>query len=177
MQGAHALEKEMATHSSILAWRITFTFHFHALEKEMATHSNILAWRIPGTEEPVGLPSMGLHSQTQLTRLSSSSNSFYGQDQGLIPGQGNKIPQASCRIVRALSFSWHEWSCTRICLCNQTSIKALDPKTWTNSPEWRHSAYVLCLERKYVVYGFCWGGTWKPVSDLSGFCPLCIFFC
>ena len=39
----------------------TFTFHFHALEKEMATHSSILAWRIPGTEEPVGLPSMGLH--------------------------------------------------------------------------------------------------------------------
>ena len=33
----------------------TFTFHFHALEKEMATHSNILAWRIPGTEEPGGL--------------------------------------------------------------------------------------------------------------------------
>ena len=37
---------------------ITFTFHFHALEKEMATHSSILAWRIPGTGEPVGLPSM-----------------------------------------------------------------------------------------------------------------------
>ena len=35
----------------------TFTFHFHALEKEMATHSSILAWRIPGTEEPSGLPS------------------------------------------------------------------------------------------------------------------------
>ena len=78
------LEKEMATHSSILAWRIpwteelgrlqstglqsltrlsdfTFTFHFHALEKEMATHSSVLAWRIPGTEEPGGLPSMGSH--------------------------------------------------------------------------------------------------------------------
>ena len=64
----------MATHSSVLAWRIpgmgawwaavhgiaegqtrlsdfTFTFHFHAL-KEMATHSSVLAWRIPGTEEP-----------------------------------------------------------------------------------------------------------------------------
>ena len=38
-----------------------FTFHFHALEKEMATHSSVLAWRIPGTEEPGGLPSMGLH--------------------------------------------------------------------------------------------------------------------
>ena len=39
----------------------TLTFHFHALEKEMATHSSILAWRIPGTEEPGGLPSMGSH--------------------------------------------------------------------------------------------------------------------
>ena len=47
----------------------TFTFHFHALEKEMATHSSVLAWRIPGTEEPGGLPFMGSH------RLSSSSSS------------------------------------------------------------------------------------------------------
>ena len=39
----------------------TFTFHFHALEKEMATHSSVLAWRIPGMEEPGGLPSMGSH--------------------------------------------------------------------------------------------------------------------
>ena len=39
----------------------TFTFFFHALEKEMATHSGVLAWRIPGTGEPGGLPSMGLH--------------------------------------------------------------------------------------------------------------------
>ena len=39
----------------------TFTFHFHALEKEMATHSSDLAWRIPGTGEPGGLPSMGSH--------------------------------------------------------------------------------------------------------------------
>ena len=37
----------------------TFTFHFHALEKEMATHSSVLSWRIPGTGEPGGLPSMG----------------------------------------------------------------------------------------------------------------------
>ena len=81
----------MATHSSVLAWRIpgmgslvgchlwvtqsrtrlkrlsssssssdfTFTFNFHALEKEMATHSSVLAWRIPGTGEPGGLLSMG----------------------------------------------------------------------------------------------------------------------
>ena len=39
----------------------TVTFHFHALEQEMATHSSVLAWRIPGTGEPGGLPSMGSH--------------------------------------------------------------------------------------------------------------------
>ena len=80
----HALEKEMATHSSVLAWRIPgtgepgglrlcghaeldtterlhFPFHFHALEKELATHSSVLAWRIPGTGGPGGLPSMRSH--------------------------------------------------------------------------------------------------------------------
>ena len=40
----------------------TLTSHFHALEKEMAAHSSVLAWRIPGTEEPGGLPSVGLHT-------------------------------------------------------------------------------------------------------------------
>ena len=39
----------------------TFTFYFHVVEKEMATHSSVLAWRIPGMAEPGGLPSMGLH--------------------------------------------------------------------------------------------------------------------
>ena len=84
------LEKRMATHSSVLAWRIpwteepgrlqpmgsqswtrlsdfTFTFHFHALEKEMATHSSVLAWRIPGTAEPGGLQSTGLQNRTRLS--------------------------------------------------------------------------------------------------------------
>jgi len=51
----------------------TFTFHFHALEKEMATHFSVLAWRIPGTGEPGGLPSLGSQSRTRLKRLSSSS--------------------------------------------------------------------------------------------------------
>ena len=77
------MEKAMASHSSTLenpmdggAWwaavhgvaksrtrlsNFTLTFHFHALEKEMATHSSVLALRIPGTGEPSGLPSMGLH--------------------------------------------------------------------------------------------------------------------
>ena len=52
-----------------------FTFHFPALEKETATHSSVLAWRIPGMGEPGGLPSMGVaQSWKQLKRLSSSSS-------------------------------------------------------------------------------------------------------
>ena len=54
-----------AVHGVAEGWtrlsNFTFTFHFHALEKKMATHSNVLAWRIPGTVEPGGLPSMGSH--------------------------------------------------------------------------------------------------------------------
>ena len=54
-----------AVHGVAKSWtrlsNFTFTFHFHALEKEMATHSSVLAWRIPGTGEPGGLPSMGSH--------------------------------------------------------------------------------------------------------------------
>ena len=52
----HGIAKSQAQLSDF-----TFTFHFPALEKEMATHSSILAWRIPGTEEPSGLLSMGSH--------------------------------------------------------------------------------------------------------------------
>ena len=55
---------QAAIHGVMKSWTrlsdFTFTFHFHALEKEMATHSSVLAWRIPGTGEPGGLPSMGL---------------------------------------------------------------------------------------------------------------------
>ena len=49
------------TQSQTRLSNFTFTFLFHVLEKEMATHSSVLAWRIPGTEEPGGLPSMGSH--------------------------------------------------------------------------------------------------------------------
>ena len=52
-----------------------FTFHFQALEKEMATHSSVLAWRILGMGEPGGLLSMGSHRVGQDKRLSSSSSS------------------------------------------------------------------------------------------------------
>ena len=57
----------------------TFTFHFHALEKELATHSSVLAWRIPGTGEPGGLPSMG-SQRVGLDWSDSSSSSMSDMD-------------------------------------------------------------------------------------------------
>ena len=55
----------VAVHGVAKSWtrlsNFTFTFHFHALEKEMVTHSSVLAWRIPGMGELGGVPSMGLH--------------------------------------------------------------------------------------------------------------------
>ena len=59
--GAWWAAVEGVAESRIWLSDFTFTFHFHALEKEMATYSSVLAWRIPGTGEPGGLPSMGSH--------------------------------------------------------------------------------------------------------------------
>ena len=78
----------------------TFTFHFHALEKDMATHSSVLAWRIPGTGEPIGLPSMGSHrvghDWSDLAAAASAPRSeiagFYDNFGG---GHGNPL-QYSC---------------------------------------------------------------------------------
>ena len=58
--GSHRLGHDWSDLAVAAASNFTFTFHFHALEKEMATHSSVLAWRIPGME-PGGLPSMGSH--------------------------------------------------------------------------------------------------------------------
>ena len=56
MHAVHGVAKSPARLSDF-----TFTFHFHVLEKEMATHFSVLAWRIPGMGEPGGLPSLGSH--------------------------------------------------------------------------------------------------------------------
>ena len=70
-----------AVHGVAKSWTrlsdFTFTFHFHALEKKMATHSSVLAWTIPGTGEPGGLAVYGVtESRTRLKRLSSSSSRY-----------------------------------------------------------------------------------------------------
>ena len=60
--GLQSMESLGVRHDRVTSLSLfTFIFHFHALEKEMATHSSVLAWRIPGTGEPGGLLSMASH--------------------------------------------------------------------------------------------------------------------
>ena len=80
----------------------TFTFHFHALEREMATHSSVLVWRNPGMGEPGGLPSMGSQSRTRLKRLSSSSSS---SNHGCKAPQA--MDTRAGRPTRLSSFCWN----------------------------------------------------------------------
>ena len=72
----------------------TFTFHFHALEKDMATHSSVLAWRIPGTVEPGGLPSMWSHrvGHDWSDLAAAAAGSFYGKKSACSAGDLSSVP-------------------------------------------------------------------------------------
>ena len=83
-RGAWKAAVHEVTKSRIQLSDFTFTFHFHALEKEMATHSSVVAWRIPWTEKPGRLQSMGSHrvghDWSDLAAESSHSISFQASD-------------------------------------------------------------------------------------------------
>ena len=90
----------------------TFTLHFHASEKEMATHSSVLAWRIPGMGEPGGLPSMGSHSRTRLKWLSSSSSRLkrkYGISRDFLSDHIFLDKPLSPQLHRPLTYSTLIW--------------------------------------------------------------------
>ena len=82
----------------------TFTFHFHALEKEMAAHSSVLAWRIPRTAQPGGLPSAGSHrvghdlaAAVAAPFLHSQSNKIMMARRGFLRARGYIKESESCR--------------------------------------------------------------------------------
>ena len=100
----------------------TFTFHFHALEKEMAPHSSILAWRIPGTGEPGGLPSMGSHrvghdwsdvaaaAKIDSAGKESACNAWdLGSNPGLgrWPGEGKGLPLQYSGLENSMDYIVH----------------------------------------------------------------------
>ena len=128
-----------------------FTFHFHALEKEMATHSSVLAWSIPGTGEPGGLPSMGLHrvghdwSNLAVAAAVSGSmvknpppaNAGDTADSSLIPGlrrspgEGNGNPfQYSClKYPRDRG----DWQTTVYGVTKSSTTEHTHAQRWANS--------------------------------------------
>ena len=93
-RGAWQTAVHGVTKSRTLLSDFTFTSHVHALEKEMATHFSGLAWRIPGIEEPGGLPSMGSHrvghDSSNLVAAARSFSGFPG-------GASGKEPACQCR--------------------------------------------------------------------------------
>ena len=94
----------------------TFTFHFHALQKAMATHSSVLAWRIPGMGEPGGLPPMGSHRVGQdwsdlAAAAAAAAANNYNQISSWALGQNtnscNTFPEAPKLMLHAIH--WHVW--------------------------------------------------------------------
>ena len=95
--------------------RLPFTFYFHALEKEMATHSSILAWRIPWTEEPGGLQSMGL----QRDRQDCATNTFTFTFIGNIFNR-ERLNAFLMLVNKAVISNPHHFFCPRVaCQCNK----------------------------------------------------------
>ena len=128
--GAWKAEVQAVARSQTRLSDFTFNFHFHALEKEMATHSSVLAWRIPGTGEPGGLPSLGSHrvghdcsdlaaaaaaSQDQLGRNASLKTPFAGEimreEVPLHRRQFSNSCQNSKRVY-PLTEQFHFWKCS-----------------------------------------------------------------
>ena len=157
------MKKEMATHSSTLAWRIPWTedpggllsmgLHrvghdwsdlscMHALEKEMATYSSILAWRIPATEEPDGLLSMGSHSRTRLKQLSSSSSRRNKE--------GRFWDYFKLGILNCILNFHSHFSCSVI--WGHLDLSSLSTASYSLSPwnRWYHSIHcqIGCLHRR-----------------------------
>ena len=84
--------------------RLHFHFHFHAVEKEMATHSSVLAWRIPGTVGPSGLPSLGSHRVGHdWSALAAAAAAAYIYI-GFPGGTSGKEPTCQCRIHKKHGF-------------------------------------------------------------------------
>ena len=157
----------------------TFTFHLHALEKEMATHSSVLAWRIPGTVEPGGLPSMGSHrvghDWSDLAAAANYQNFYLKQSQ-----QWHKV-RCACSILfisrSVADMEYEAWFlkmlktltlfCTTFCE-NYNPIKVI------RSSLLLFKSYLIHLIRNHVFnlqdkrVKFCLVKVWKSSHPFGG---------
>ena len=119
----------------------TFTFHFHALEKELATHSSVLAWRIPGTGEPGGLPSMGSHRVGHDWSDLAAAAAAGMQDPG--EGKGNLLQYSSlenpkdreAQWLQSMGLQWvrHDWGLAHTHTHTHTHTRM---QGWAAAGEW-----------------------------------------
>ena len=151
-----------AVHGVAKSWTrlsdFTFTFHFHALEKEIATHSSVLAWRIPGTGEPSGLPSMGSHrvghNWSDLAAAAAADSSVCkeyacnGGGPSLIPGFG--------RSTGKVTGYPHQYSGASLLVQLVKDPPAMQ-ETWVRSLGWEDP-----LEKWKVTYSsiLAWKSSW-----------------
>ena len=121
----------------------TFTFHFHALEKEMATHSGVLAWRIPGMVEPGGLPSMGSHrvghdwSYLAVRHCIHKHSSSSPHHQKPLSSRANTSPSCPGLPLTALSLSYGIMAFT----CLSPSVLGMDT-------HWDDTSWLQCSTPK-----------------------------
>ena len=123
----------------------TFTFHFHALEKEMATHSSVLAWRIPGMGKPGGLPSMGSHrighDWSDLAIAIAIGNASHGtRSFGFPPGP----PQTSA-VFSSLSLTWHIQMTSPVGSQISHGSFELGGNLWEYSRRWSQYLFLACV--------------------------------
>ena len=105
------LQSSGVTKSQTWLSNFPITFHFHALEKEMATHSSVLAWRIPGTGEPGGLPSMGSHRVGHDwcdLAAAAAARGVLGMKSHMMSGSGRDRLFHTHSLLRTPSSPW-EW--------------------------------------------------------------------
>ena len=134
----------------------TFTFHFHALAKEMATHSSILAWRIPGTEEPSGLPSMGSHRVGH--DWSDLAAAAAGQSKGhACTADGPWTASGSWRDRRWSSWLTMNWGLGKPFHTKDWEPKSCNTETWVKwkeirSDRFKHTANLESVHAGGPVY-------------------------
>ena len=144
----------------------TFTFHFHALEKEMATHSSVLAWRIPGTEEPGGLPSMEPHrvghDWSDLAAAAAAAINIWGCLYNLgFPG-GSDSRESACNTGIGVQFLGQEVTLEKEMTTHSSIFAWRIPWTeehgglqWGCKESTRQSDFHLLLQLEWNIVSLC----------------------